>query len=126
MSFDPFLRTVANMMQRFGGDGTLHSTVGTSVYDPETSSMSVEVKEYPIRGMMFDYVPKMDGAGTNKNNLVRIGDKQLIIKTNSDNPAPKAGTDKITFGGVTYAVITVKTSNPSGATPIYYEAFLRQ
>lgn len=123
-AFNPFLRVVSDMMRRFGGDGTMLKISG-GVYDPITSTMSSAESEYPIRAMLFDYVPRLDGSGLEKSSLIRNGDKQLFIKPDEGMPAPEPH-DKITFGGITYSVIVVKALDPSGSQPIYYELFLRE
>lgn len=123
-AFDPFIRTVSDMMRRFGGNGVLEVTKG-GVYNPETSSVEPQVIEYAMRAMIFDYVPRMDGAGVENKSLIRNGDKQMFVKTDPELPAPEAN-DRITFGGITYAVIVAKELNPSGSAPIYYELYLRE
>ena len=123
-AFNPFLRVVSDMMRRFGGDGTMLRIVN-GTYDPDTSTMMPAETTYPIRAMIFDYIPRLDGSGLEKSSLIRNGDKQLFIKTDPVVPAPEPN-DKITFGGVTYSVVVVKSLDPSGAQPIYYELYLRE
>jgi hypothetical protein len=112
------------MMRRFGGDGTMVTLTG-GTYNSETSTMEPTVTTYDIRAMIFDYVPKQDGVGQENRTLIRNGDKQLLVKTSEEHPAPMPN-DKITFGGVTYSVVVVKDLNPSGSQSIYYEVYLRE
>lgn len=119
------LRTVGQMMQRFGGDATLVVDSGDSTYDPETSTTVSSVKSYPIRVLAFDYIQRLSGMTVQDGTLIKTGDKQVFIKPDSKVPTPRIGVDKITFEGRNWTVLALKAHNPSGTMPYVYEAYVR-
>lgn len=121
--FDPLVRTVGNMMARFGGNATLVKTV-EGAYDPDTSLVSTTTTNYTIRVIGSDYIQKGSGFTDYMGGLVQTGDKQLFIKPDAALPAPLVD-DVVLFEGKKWRIIALKTHNPSGSSPYLYEAYMR-
>jgi hypothetical protein len=126
-------RTVASMMSKFGT--TAYITVAISEeYDPSTSENVVTYQDYLVNIMVFDYVRKNEGEGTQNNTLIKTGDKQVYVqppqKTEAGIPLPhlSANRDFLKIGDKTYKIVTVKQLNPSLAQEncILYELYIRE
>lgn len=122
---DPLVRTVLIMITRYGGKATLVVDTGESTYDPETSSTTSSVKEYPIRVLASDYIEKGSGITTQTGKLVKTGDKQFFILPEPGKPAPRAEIDSIIFEGRKWTPISFKDYNPSGTKSYLYEVYAR-
>lgn len=123
---DPLIRTVLNMMARFGGNATLVVDSGGSTYDPATSTTTPNVVEYQIRLLAQDYIQKTYGITSERGGLVQTGDKQFFIQPQDGVPKPKVGVDFIMYDGARWTPITFKDYNPSGTKSYLYEIFARQ
>lgn len=126
-------RTVASMMSRFGTTGSITVAV-SETYDPATSENIVVYQDYPVNIMVFDYIRKTEGEGTQNNTLIKTGDKQVYVqppqKTEVGLPLPhlNANKDFLKIGDSIYKIITVKQLNPSLAQDscILYELYIRE
>lgn len=126
-ALDPIIRTISNMMSRFGGTSTLTVTTSESSYDYDTSTSEEVVTDYPVQSIAFDYIQKKDGIGSGEGNtLIRSGDKQIFIKPYPSLPLPNPRTDNVTYKGTVYTIVTVKDYNPSGVQSVLYELFIRE
>lgn len=123
---DPLVRTVLNLISRYGGDATLVVDSGGSTYDPETSSTTPSVTEYPIRLIAQDYIQKASGITTKSGGLIQTGDKQFWILPQDGVPPPRPDVDYIIFEGVKWTAKTLKDFNPSGTMSYVYEVYARQ
>jgi hypothetical protein len=104
----------ASMLLRFGSAAALKRQTAGS-YDPATGSDTVTESTLPTVAVVFDYPQKyIDGT------LILQGDKQAYL---SASPTPKQG-DILSWNGVDYTVIAVKSVAPAGAT-VVNEAQLR-
>jgi hypothetical protein len=121
---DPIARTVFSLMSKFGGPATLVSKA-TSEYDPNTSTNVITETTKQLRVMVFDYIPKFTGMGTENGSLIRAGDKQVFV-----SPSPglvfQSSTDAIMWQGKKYDIVAVKELNPSGTKVLLFEIFVRE
>jgi len=125
-ALDPLIRTVYQLMTRYGGNAELIQETGATEYDPETSTGIAVTTTTTVRALSFEYLAKKDGLGTLSNTLVEAGDKWFFIKPQPGITMPKPKKDNVIFNGVKYNVITVKDTNPSGALSILWELQLRE
>lgn len=123
---DPLVRTVMNLMARFGGDATLLVDTGESTYDPETSTTTAATQEYTVRVIAEDYIQKGSGLSSKTQGLIETGDKRIFIKPDENVPAPRVGVDCIVFQGHKWVIHTLKEYNPSGTNVYLYEVYARQ
>lgn len=122
---DPLIRTVLNMMSRYGGSAVLVVDNGEGTYDPETSTTTSAETEYQIRVLAQDYIQKTNGITTQLGGLVQTGDKQFFIQPADGMPMPRPGSDAIIFEGRKWTVTTIKDYNPSGTKTYVYEVYAR-
>jgi hypothetical protein len=94
-------------------------------YDVNTSEGIVNLTEYPIRAIPFDYVNKFQGTSTQDGTLIRTGDKQVFIKPSQYVASINPESDKLRMNGTVYKIITVKEFNPTLDNVLYYELFVR-
>lgn len=126
-------RTVANMMSKFGTTAYISVSI-SEAYDPLTSENVVSYQDYPVNVMMFDYVRKNEGEGTEQNTLVKTGDKQVYVqppqKTEMGLALPhlNANKDLLKLGDQVYKIVTVKQLNPSLSQDscVLYELYVRE
>ncbi len=123
-ALDPFIRTVLNMMNMFGGDSILVVS-SEGAYNPQTSSVSRTETQHAIKTLAFDYIQKHDGESVMSNTLIRSGDKQLYVQP-STFPRPRAKTDSVIYKGIKHSIVTIKEINPSGTSIVLYELFIRE
>ena len=124
-SLNPIVRTVSNMIIRYGGVCTLVVT-RPGDYDYDTSSCPVVTTNYPVKMISFDYNQRMSGVGVEDSSLIRNGDKQLFMMLSPGQPVPSPGNDSIIFKGIKHNVITVKDINPSGLKSYVLEVYCRE
>lgn len=128
-----FDRTVASMMSKFGTTGAIKVAVSES-YDPATSENSVIYQDYPVNIMVFDYVRKSEGEGTQNNTLIKTGDKQVYVQPPQKTevalalPHLNSNRDLLVIGDKVYKIVTVKQLNPSMVqeNSILYELYIRE
>lgn len=124
-SLDPTIRTVYNMITRYGGDSTL-VVLTQGEYDPTQGEAVTQETLHTVRTLAFDYIQKADGVGTKFGTLIQDGDKQLFMLPKAGVPAPRPQVDKITYEGVRHSVVALKALNPSGNKVIMYEMYIRK
>lgn len=124
-------RTVASMMSKFGTTAQV-VVVTNEYYDPSSSENVVTTLEYDVSALIFDFIRKGDGLGTENNTLIQTGDKQVFIQ-----PPDKIGgvplphilpnRDKIRINGTLYKIIVLKQDNMSITQQgcVMYELFVR-
>lgn len=117
---DPIVRTVANLIKHRGGQiGMVVTKAG--VYDPETSSVSTQTMCYMPVGISLDAKESL-ATGS----LIKVGDKQVFMKPDSNIPAPDQTSTELRIDGDNWKVYLVKPMNPSGSQVIYYEIYARR
>ena len=128
-----FDRTVASMMSKFGTTAYISVAISEE-YDPSTSENTVTYQDYLVNIMVFDYVRKTEGEGTEKDTLIKTGDKQVYVQPPQKTevglalPHLNANRDMLKIGSNTYKIITVKQLNPSLAQDscVLYELYIRE
>lgn len=121
---DPIIRTVLNMITRYGGTSVLTvSSPGT--YDVSTSSVIEINTDYTVKMIAFDYFQKVSGMNTEINTLIRNGDKQVFMLPEA-NPRPTPAVDSLVYNGIRHSIVSVKDLNPSGSQSILYELYIRE
>lgn len=89
------------------------TSVTAGSYDPATGTTTPTTSTTSVRAVVEDY----KGLAL-LNGLIQAGDKKVTIAGANVATAPKP-TDSVTVGGVTYAVISVATTQPGSAAVIY-------
>jgi hypothetical protein len=126
-------RTVASMMSKFGTTAYVSVAVSEE-YDPATSENTVSYQDYLVNIMVFDYVRKSEGEGTEQNTLIKTGDKQVYVRPPQKTevglslPHLNANKDLLKIGDKLYKIVTVKQLNPSLAQDscVLYELYVRE
>jgi hypothetical protein len=126
-------RTVASMMSKFGTPAYISVAINEE-YDPATSENTVTYQDYLVNIMVFDYVRKSEGEGTEQNTLIKSGDKQVYVQPPQKTevglalPHLNANKDLLKIGDKFYKIVTVKQLNPSLAQDscILYELYVRE
>jgi len=126
MSFDyTELQTVATeLIGEFGGNVTItHVTVGT--HDAITGVISgVTTTQQTVKAVLFDYTNKESGAANIDGEVIRSGDKKMLVSAN-DLTADIVLTDTVTVSGTVWRVMNIKITRPAAVT-IIYEVQLRR
>lgn len=128
-----FDRVVLSMMSKFGTTGSIYVAISES-YDPSTSENTVSYQDYPVNIMLFDYVRKTEGEGTQSNTLIKTGDKQVFVQPPQKTevgialPHLNSNRDLLKLGDKTYKIVTAKQLNPSMTQDgsVLYELYVRE
>lgn len=124
-NLNPIVRTVSNMILRYGGECTvIVPTEGA--YNYETSSVDIIETPYIVKMIAFDYLQRLAGTGAESNSLIRNGDKQIFMMLAAGQPLPNPVTDSVVYKGIKHNIITVKDINPSGLKSYILEVFCRE
>lgn len=113
MSFyDELAATAEELLAEFGAAATLsRSTPGA--YDPATGTDTPATTTTQCRAAVFDYATRLvDGT------LVRQGDRQAFVSVLGLTFEPQPS-DTMLWGGVTYTVVRVTQTAPSGQAVLY-------
>ena len=109
--------TASRLIAKFGRDVTL-TKVTTGSYDINTGSVTNTTTTSTVKCADFAVKGEFDNEGT----LIKSTDRYALI---SGGSATSISTDdKLTIGGVIYAVIAVKLLAPSGVN-VLYKAYIR-
>lgn len=128
-----FDRTIATMMKRFGTTAAISVATGEK-YNPATSENVVFYVEYPVNVLVFDYIDKTSGVGTEQNKLIQSGDKQVFVqppnKTANGLPLPhlSPNRDRLKLNDKLYRIVALKQLNPSMTNEgcVMYELYVRE
>lgn len=127
-----FDECVADFMDDFGGPALLTITDEQGTYSPSTGDYIASTVGYTVRAILLDLTLRNNGLGTDPNTLIQMGDKRCFIqplnKTDPTQVMPKINpsSDRVTMGGITYKIITVKQTNTDTTNPILFELILRE
>lgn len=135
--FSDFSGVVNDMLTDFGSAGILTTQLDAGEYDPSTANKTIVTADIVIYGIVMDLSLQSNGWSTKANTLIQSGDKMCYLKPSAEllpilmpdgivvlDPAD----DRVTFGDVTYKIVSVKVTDPtsSGTKPLYYELYLRR
>lgn len=124
------LETAAReLIIEFGGTGTYSSFVQGS-YDPNTGEVVNTKLDQPVYAALLDLTLQSNGLSLKYGTEIKAGDKEAYVippdKSGGQAVQINPGKDKLTFGGVTYTVVTFKEANPSGADSWVWYLYLRR
>lgn len=109
--------TADRLIAKFGRDVTL-TKVTTGAYDVNTGSVTNTTTTSTVKCADFAVKGTFDNEGT----LIKSTDRYALI---SGGSATSISTDdKLTIGGVVYAIIAVKLLAPAGVN-VLYKAYIR-
>lgn len=132
MISDDFDSTVAFFMDEMGGSAVVSIEDPAGTYDPDTGDYAVTSQDYTVRAILLDLTLRSNGLQTVPNTLIETGDKRCLIqpieKNGSPTPMPKIkpNKDRVTMGGITYKIVTLKDYNPSATNSIMLDLILRE
>ncbi|MCQ2086568.1 MAG: hypothetical protein MJZ37_00630 [Bacilli bacterium] len=108
----PEMREVANnLFDLFGNPFSLKKEVGEPAYNPKTKKVEPVFAEYKGRCVMKTYTAEAIGE---LSNIIQAGDVSFSCTMDDISIIPKESKDKVLYEGITYNIISVATSNPSG------------
>jgi hypothetical protein len=114
--YDELAATAREVIADFGAAASLSQRV--TVYNPATGAGTVATTTVAVTCVVFDYERKfVDGT------TILNGDKQCFMSVVA-GAEPKAG-DRLTWQGVSHAVVHVKKLAPAGIS-VLYELQVRQ
>jgi len=131
MFTDDFDVTVAEFMDELGTSGTyVHKIQGE--YDPATGQVEATLVETPVQVIVMDLTLQSNGFSTKYGTLVEAGDKEIFVRppVKSDPTAqllemsPAGG--RIIVGSIEYKIVSIKSIDPTGASPIIYSLYVRR
>lgn len=125
MAFDyGSMRSMAtNLLTEFGNPFVLKKPNGKPVYNAATKKNEQSYLSYSGTGVMKTYTAEMIG---NLSNIINAGDVSLVCTLNDISIIPTEGKDQIVYGGHSYNVLHVSTSDPSGAKVIVHTLHCRR
>jgi hypothetical protein len=126
-----FDSAVANLLQQFGGRGTLRIFSNSDYLDGETIQSHVD---YDVNVAVFNFPQSNSGDKASFGTSILAGDKQCFIqpmnKANTceevEQPEIKANRDAIVLNGVEWKIFALKEINSSVNNTIVFEAHLRK
>lgn len=123
MTFYADMAAVADeLLAELGVTVTLR-TVSAGDYDPDTGTAALTTTDQTGNGALFDYGLHASGQSFGEGTMIVSGDKNLLLSPVGIT-APAAG-GKVIAAGVTWEIVSVKTTAPSGV-PVLYEVQLRR
>jgi len=131
MSLSQFDNVATQMMNTFGGVGTLRIFSDGTYTDGELVRTSAD---YSVKVALFDYPQSNAGEKSQFGTSILAGDKQCFIqpmnKANTceevEQPEIKANRDAIVLNGVECKIFALKEINSSVNNTIVFEAHLRK
>jgi hypothetical protein len=131
MSLSQFDNVVTQMMNTFGGVGTLRIFSDGTYTDGELVRTSAD---YSVKVAVFDFPQNNSGDKSSFGTLILAGDKHCYIqpmnKANTceevGQPEIKANRDVIVLNSVEWKIFALKEINSSVNNTIVFEAHLRK
>lgn len=118
MAFYDDMRNVAiGLLTEFGNPFTLKKKSGEPTYNPKTKKTEQTYKDYPGVCVMKTYSAEASGM---LGNVINAGEVSFVCTMDDISIIPVESTDKVVYCGVTYNIIDVATSNPSGKTVVVH------
>lgn len=125
MAFDyGSMRSMAtNLLSEFGNSFVLKKPNGKPVYNAVTKKTSQNYLDYSGYCVMKTYSAEAIGS---LSNIINAGDVSFVCTMDDISVVPEVSTDKIVYGGKTYNIIDIATSNPSGAKIVVHTIHARR
>ena len=118
------MRTMAsNLLSQFGNSFILKKPEGSAVYNPKTKKTDQIYKEYTGKCVMKTYTAETIGM---MSNIINAGDVAFVCTMDDIKVIPEENKDKIVYGGISYNIIDIATSNPNGSTIIIHTLHCRR
>jgi hypothetical protein len=101
-------------------------------YDYATSENVLVEIATPVSGILLDFDRTSNGLSSKFGEMVLAGDKDFyMLPTQKRDPlatpiVPNTTSDKISVAGITYKCHVVKSSDPTGSSPLLYNFMLRR
>ena len=119
MSFADAIQKAIQKVNQIPGIGVdvTYQRVSTGSYNAATGKVKDSSTDTTVKGVFTDV------NNREVSDLVQADDRKCMIAANSLSNVPTT-VDRITYGGVTYQIISVKTVSQAGID-LSYELFLR-
>lgn len=111
------------LITEFGNPFELKKPDGESVYNPKTKRNEQRFTSYKGICVMKTYATEAIGELAN---IIHAGDVEFKAVMNVLSVVPKEEKDKLIYGGVSYNIISVATSNPSGQDVLVHTLHCRR
>ena len=122
-NYDAMRSMAIGLLTEFGNPFVLKKPDGKPVYNAVTKKTAQKYKEYSGICVMKTYSAEAIGG---LSNIINAGDVSFVCTMNDISVVPEESTDKIVYGGKTYNIIDIATSNPSGAKIIVHTVHARR
>lgn len=130
----------SGMIQEFFNDDPLVATYhqySQGSYDPSTSAYTTIQVDTLVQAILLDLTRNLNGSSSKFGTSISEGDKELYMKpilwgetpfrdTLDNITGPDTTSDKVTVGGWTYKVGTMRLLDPKGNSPMLYNLHLRR
>lgn len=119
-------------IQEFFNDDPLVATYhqySQGSYNPATSKYESVQVDTLVQAILLDLTRNTSGASSKFGSLISEGDKELYMKPLVGSSLPSSvntTSDKVTVGGLTYKVSTMRSLDPTGASPMLYNLYLKR
>ena len=122
-NYDAMRRMATGLLTEFGNPFVLKKPNGKPVYNEVTKKTVQKYNEYSGICVMKTYSAEAIGG---LSNIINAVDVSFVFTMNDISVVPEESTDKIVYGGKTYNIIDIATSNPSGAKIIVHTVHARR
>lgn len=113
MAFYDEMQTVAEtLITEYGSSCVLNKLSNNQIFNPLTQKNEQTFEEYKGVCIMKPYTAEMIGS---LSNIIKAGDVEFKCVLNDKTVVATEGKDKIIFGGITYNILSVSITNPSGS-----------
>lgn len=109
--------TATELLKQFGNPFTLKKKSSTPVYNPKTKKTEIQYFSYTGICVMKTYSAEAIGS---LGNIINAGEVTFVCSMDDKSIIPDEQTDKVVFNGVSYNIIDIATSNPSGDTVLVH------
>lgn len=107
------------------GAPAVYSSSASREYVPG-GDVSVTKVDSPVTAVLLDLTLQSNGLSLKYGTEILTGDKEAYMLPPANPIKINPGSDKLTFAGIQYTVVTFKEINPSGTKPYVYMLYLRR
>lgn len=125
MNIPDLVSAAIELVTEFGSSGT-YTTYTKGGYDVQTSKNTLTASPQTVKMVLLDLTLKSNGLSQYPGTTIIAGDKEAYILPPANPITISPGSDKVTYGGVVYTVVTFKEINPTGIAPIVFMVYLRR
>ena len=109
--------TATRLLSKFGNPFLLQKPDGIPVYNPRTKKTEQKYKTFPGTCVMKTYFAEAVGM---LSNIINAGEVTFVCSMNDIKVIPVESTDKVIYQSITYNILDVSTSDPSGTSIIVH------